>query len=78
MCLSIPVKILSIKNNKAIVDFGDKKEEFDFRLTPDIKIKDYVLVNNGFLIKKISAAEAEEIFKVIYPVKGGVKPKEEI
>jgi len=71
MCLAIPIKILEIKDNKAITDFKGEKEEFDIRLTPDIGIGDYALVSNGFIIKKISAKEAEEIFRVI-------KPKEEI
>jgi hydrogenase assembly chaperone HypC/HupF len=70
MCLSIPVKILEVKNNKAITDFNGKKEEVDTELVKDIKIGDYAIISNGFIIKKISAEEAEEIFKVINPVKG--------
>lgn len=65
MCLSIPVKILSIKNNKAIAGFQGKKQEADIQLIKDIKVGDYGLISNGFIIKKISAKEAEEIIKVI-------------
>lgn len=65
MCLNIPAKILEIKNNKAIADFQGKKEEVDIQLVPDIKINDYALVSNGFIIKKISAQEAEETLKFI-------------
>ncbi|PJE57715.1 MAG: HypC/HybG/HupF family hydrogenase formation chaperone [Candidatus Portnoybacteria bacterium CG10_big_fil_rev_8_21_14_0_10_38_18] len=70
MCLSIPVKILEIKKNKAIVDFIGKKEEVDVQLMPNVKIGDYALISNGFIIKKISAQEAEEIFNVIKPKEG--------
>ena len=76
MCLSIPYKILEIKNNKAITDFQGKKEEVGTELVKDIKIGDYAIISNGFIIKKISAQEAEEIFSIIKPAKGEVKPKE--
>jgi hydrogenase assembly chaperone HypC/HupF len=69
MCLSIPVKILEVKNNKAITDFNGKKEEVDTELVKDIKIGDYAIISNGFIIKKISAEEAEEIFKAINPAR---------
>ncbi|MDP2934205.1 MAG: HypC/HybG/HupF family hydrogenase formation chaperone [bacterium] len=69
MCLSVPVKILKLKKNKAIADFVGKNEEFDIGLVPDIKINDYALASNGFIIKKISNQEAEEIFKIIKPKK---------
>jgi len=69
MCLSIPAKILEIKNNKAIADFQGKKQEVGTNLVKDIQIGDYAIISNGFIIKKISAQEAEEIFKVINPVR---------
>ncbi len=65
MCLSIPYKILEIKNNKAIADFQDKREEVGTELVKDIKINDYAIISNGFIIKKISAQEAEETLKFI-------------
>lgn len=70
MCLSIPAKILEIKNdNKAVADFQGRREEIDLQLVRGIAKKgDYGLVSNGFLIKKISAKEAEEILNII---KGG-------
>ena len=70
MCLSIPAKILEIKkNNKAIADLFGKKQEVDTQLVKEIKKGDYGLISNGFIIKKLSADEAEEILKII----GGVK-----
>ena len=70
MCLSIPIKILSIKRNKAIVDSGGKKGEVATQLMSGsgLKTGDYCLVSNGFIIKKISRKEAEEILNL---AKGG-------
>lgn len=73
MCLSIPAKILEIKeNNKAIAvypersrgNFG-KKQKVDIQLVKDIKKGDFALISNGFIIKKVPANEAEEILKII-------------
>lgn len=72
MCLTIPVKILEIKdNNKAIADFprssgaSKKKQEVDTQLVDKIKKGDYGLISNGFIIKKVSAEEAEEIIRTL-------------
>ena len=64
MCLTIPAKIISLEKGKAIVDFVGKKEEVDTQLIK-VKVGDYVMVSNGFAIKKVSKKEAEEIFKII-------------
>lgn len=68
MCLNIPVKVLEIKNNKAVVDINGNKQEAGIDLVPEIRENDYCLVSsNGFVVKKVSAEEAEEIFKIIKP-----------
>jgi len=64
MCFAIPAKVISIKDKKAEVDFLGKKQFFNTQLVK-IKVGDYVLVSNGFIIKKIKSEEAKEIFKII-------------
>jgi len=69
MCLTVPVIILELKkNNKAIADIFGKKQEIDTKLINDIKTGDYGIISNGFIIKKISTKEAEEILKIIAPI----------
>jgi hydrogenase expression/formation protein HypC len=75
MCLSVPVKILEIKNNKAVVEINGNKQGVGIDLIPEIRVNDYCLVSNGFVVKKISAKEAEEIFKILKPVKNEAKGK---
>ncbi len=77
MCLSLPIKILEFKNGKAIGNVGGKKEEFEISLVPDLEVNDYVLVSNGFAIKKVSEEEALRIFKIIKKNKKEKKRKEE-
>lgn len=66
MCLTIPAKILKVKkNNKAIANSFGKKQEIDTQLIKDIRVGDYGLISNGFIIKKISTKEAKDILKIM-------------
>ncbi|MEI6093730.1 MAG: HypC/HybG/HupF family hydrogenase formation chaperone [bacterium] len=61
MCLAIPAKIIKlIEDNKVVVDVQGVKLEVSSLLMPDLKVDDYVLVHAGFVIEKISKADAEE------------------
>lgn len=65
MCLSVPAKILKVKDKKAIVDSFGKNIEVGLDLVKDVKKGDYGLISNGFMLKKISTNEAEEILKIL-------------
>ena len=69
MCLSIPVKIISIKDSIAEVAAGGTIFKAGLQMIEDAKPGDYVLLHAGFAIQKISEEEAEEtirIFKEIH------------
>lgn len=60
MCLAIPAKIASIKEDKAKVDFGEGVlREVDITLV-DAKVGDYVLVHAGYAIQVLDEKEAQE------------------
>ena len=64
MCLTIPVRVVEVKRNKAVINLFGKKQEVDIQLVK-VKKGDYGLISNGFLIKKISVKEAEKIINII-------------
>ncbi|MCD6164552.1 MAG: HypC/HybG/HupF family hydrogenase formation chaperone [Candidatus Odinarchaeota archaeon] len=64
MCLAVPAKILEIKGDKGIVDFGGIRREVSLSLIDNIKVGDYVLIHVGFAIQKLERKEAEEILKL--------------
>lgn len=47
-----------------MVDFVGKKQKVDTQLIK-IKVGDYVIVSNGFAIKKLEQKEAKEILKIL-------------
>ena len=64
MCLAVPAKVLGIKGDRGIVDFGGIRREVSLSLIDDVKVGDYVLIHVGFAIQKLERKEAEEILKL--------------
>lgn len=70
MCLAVPGKILSIKDNNAEVDFSGVKRKVSTDLVPDAKKNDYVLVHAGFAIQLLDPEEAAETLKTFAEIYG--------
>jgi len=65
MCLSIPVRIISIEGNMAEVSAGGTIFRAGMQMVEDARPGDYVLLHAGFAIQKISAEEAEETLRLL-------------
>jgi hydrogenase expression/formation protein HypC len=60
MCLAIPARVMSVKGEKAQVDFGEGVLR-DVNVTlVDAKIGEYVLVHAGYAIQKMDEKDAKE------------------
>ncbi|MDO8740782.1 MAG: HypC/HybG/HupF family hydrogenase formation chaperone [Candidatus Woesearchaeota archaeon] len=62
MCLAIPGKIIEIKEDKVIVDYGSEKREARL-LDKSFKVGDYVIVGGKIVLDRISEQEALEAIK---------------
>jgi hydrogenase expression/formation protein HypC len=65
MCLSVPVKILTIEGDMAEVSAGGTVFKAGLQLLEDVKPGDYVLLHAGFAIQKITGEEASEISDIL-------------
>lgn len=63
MCLAMPAKVIEIKDNIAIVDFGGIRREARIDFVKDVKVGDYVIVHTGFAIEKLDEKAALESLK---------------
>jgi hydrogenase expression/formation protein HypC len=64
MCLAIPAKVVSVKEDKAKVDFGEGVlREVNVTLV-NAKIGDYVLVHAGYAIEVLDEKEALETIRL--------------
>lgn len=65
MCLTIPGRIVRIEaetaeERRAEVDFGVAKRTANLVFTPEARVGDYVIVQAGFAVRRLTEAEAEE------------------
>ena len=61
MCLGVPAKVIEIKENKALIDYGGIRKYVDTLLAPDVKPGDYVIVHAGAIISIIDEEYYNEI-----------------
>jgi len=70
MCLAVPGKITSLKDNNAEVDFSGVKRQVSLDLVPGARKNDYVLVHAGFAIQVLDPKEAAETLKLFGEIFG--------
>lgn len=64
MCYAIPGRIIEIGERTATVDyFGERRHAYT-DLVEDIKVGDFVYAQGGFLIRKITREEADEVLAI--------------
>ena len=78
MCLAVPVKVLKIEGQKALVELGGLARQASIMLVPDTQVGDYVLLHAGFAIQKLDEGEAEETLRLFAEIaeSSEVKPSE--
>ncbi len=65
MCLAIPLKVMEVSGEKAIVEIEGVRREVSIMLVPDIKAGEYAIVHAGFAIGKLDEKEALENLQLI-------------
>jgi hydrogenase expression/formation protein HypC len=64
MCLAIPARVMSVKGEKAQVDFGEGVlRDVNVSLV-DAKEGEYVLVHAGYAIQKMDEKDAKETLEL--------------
>jgi hydrogenase expression/formation protein HypC len=64
MCLAIPMRVKSIQGDEAEVEPGGTIYKASVRLTPEVKVGDYVLLHTGYAISIMDNEEAQETLKI--------------
>ena len=65
MCLSVPGKVVEIRNSMAKVEVGGVIREVSLAVCPDVVVGDYVLIHTGFAIQKLDEKEAAETLDLL-------------
>jgi hydrogenase expression/formation protein HypC len=64
MCLAIPGRIVEIREDEAVIDYGGVQKNASIRLCPEAAVGACALVHAGFVIQLMdedSARELEEL-----------------
>ncbi len=59
MCLAVPGRVVELRGNVAIVDYGGVRKEARVDFIKDVKVGDYVIVHTGFAIEKMDEEAAK-------------------
>jgi len=70
MCLAIPYKIEKVAGNQAEVEAGGGRCRVSLEMLPGAAVGDWVLVNLGQAISKISEKDAREILNLYREIAG--------
>jgi hydrogenase expression/formation protein HypC len=65
MCLAIPARIKSIRDQMATIDMEGTQLDVSLLLLEDAMVGDFVIVHAGFAIHKIDEQEAMESLKIL-------------
>jgi len=72
MCLGVPCKIISIKNDwRADVEIDGVVMPIGTQFLSDLKVGDFVLVHTGFAMEKMDEADALETLKYLKELADG-------
>jgi hydrogenase assembly chaperone HypC/HupF len=62
MCLAVPRKVIEVNGKEVIVECnGEKKKAMSLL---DVGIGEYVIINSGIVVEKISEEEAKNALKI--------------
>jgi hydrogenase expression/formation protein HypC len=64
MCVAVPALVRSIEGELATVELGGINQQVSLRLTPEVKVGDYVIVHTGYAINVLDQEEAEETLRL--------------
>lgn len=64
MCLAVPVRVVSVEGNTAVVDSGGNRIRADLSLVEGVQPGDYVILHAGFAIQRYNPEDAEETLRL--------------
>ncbi|MBU4312854.1 MAG: HypC/HybG/HupF family hydrogenase formation chaperone [Candidatus Omnitrophica bacterium] len=65
MCLAIPMKIVKIEGDRAVVSAGRVERRVAINFLKNPMVGDYVMIHAGFAIEKLDTKKAEETLRML-------------
>jgi len=65
MCIAIPMKVVDIQDDTAIVEHSGVKRQVGLQLLDNVQVDDWVIIHTGFAISKLDEAQAQETLSLL-------------
>lgn len=65
MCLGIPMKIVRIDGDYALVQLEGVRQRANISMLDKVKKSDYIIIHAGFGIKKLDEKDAKETLEIL-------------
>ncbi len=73
MCLGIPVKVLTIDGQTAVVEIGGARRDVSLLLLENVRPGDWVILHAGFAIQKLDEEAAEKTLALLRELPGAAQ-----
>ena len=73
MCLGIPVKVIAVDGQTAVVEIGGARRDVSLMLLEDVRPGDWVILHAGFAIQKMDEGEAEKTLALLRELPGAAE-----
>jgi hydrogenase expression/formation protein HypC len=73
MCLGIPVKVVEVGGQSAVVEVGGARREISLLLLDGVAPGDWVILHAGFAIQKLDEEEAEKTLALLRELPGAAE-----
>lgn len=70
MCLAVPMKIVEITGDMAVVESAGLRREVGIMLLANARINDWVLIHAGFAISKLTRKQARQTLAIFEEMQG--------
>lgn len=70
MCLTIPKKVVEIRENSVVVESHDGNRQ-EMKTLIELTIGDFVISQQNIILEKMSKKYAEEMLTLIFDIKSG-------
>ena len=64
MCLAVPMKVIEIKGDMAVVESAGLRREVGAMLLDRVRLGDWVIVHAGFAISKLTKKQARQTLAI--------------
>lgn len=65
MCLTLPVRVISVEGHTAVVDVGGQHRTASTLATPDIQAGDWAILAAGLLVRIVEPSAARQIIAAL-------------